>query len=84
MCIIGSDPLSTINLKKKKKKYRRARAALLALRGPGDWEDGLRVLDQSDVRALNERELSAQEKDDIRAIRRQVGIEVEEDDVDDE
>lgn len=42
------------------------------------------MLDQSDVRALNERELSAQEKDDIRAIRRQVGIEVEEDDVDDE
>ena len=35
-------------------KYRRAWATLLALRGHGDWEEELRVLDQSDVRALNE------------------------------
>lgn len=41
------------------------------------------MLDQSDVRALNERELSTQEKDQIRAIRRRVGIVIEED-IDDE
>lgn len=64
-------------------QYRKARAALLALRGHGDWEQELRVLDQSDVRALNERELSTQEKDQIRAIRRRVGIVIEED-IDDE
>lgn len=65
-------------------RYCKARAALLDLRGHGEWEDELRVLDKSDVRALNERELTMQEKDDIRAVRRRIGIEVADDDIDDE
>ncbi|KIM71813.1 hypothetical protein PILCRDRAFT_24708, partial [Piloderma croceum F 1598] len=47
-------------------QYCRARDALLKLRGKGLWEDSLKVLEQSDVRALNERELTAQEKEDVR------------------
>lgn len=61
-------------------KYKRARSALLKLRGKGTWEDTLQVLEQSDVRALNERELTAQEKEDIRRVRERGGVVVELDD----
>ena len=40
-----------------------------------------RVLEQSDVRALNERELTVQEKEDVRRVREQAGVVVEADDV---
>ncbi|KAI9069790.1 hypothetical protein FKP32DRAFT_1559042 [Trametes sanguinea] len=36
------------------RKYRRARRALFALRGPGDWEKELQVLEDHDVRALED------------------------------
>ena len=65
-------------------KYCKAQASLLVLQGHGDWEKELQVLDKLDVHALNERELSMQEKDEIRAVRRCVGIEVDDDEVDDE
>lgn len=55
------------------RQYRRARAALFVLRGGGDWEDMLQVLEPSDVRALNERELTQQEKDDIIRVRTRGG-----------
>ncbi|KAJ7780556.1 hypothetical protein DFH07DRAFT_949798 [Mycena maculata] len=42
--------------------YRYARAALLALRGHGVWEERLRVLKDDDVRGLNERALTAEEQ----------------------
>ncbi|KAJ7842389.1 hypothetical protein B0H14DRAFT_3692184 [Mycena olivaceomarginata] len=45
-----------------KLQYRYARAALLVLRGHGDWELELWVLEDDDVRALNERALTAEEK----------------------
>ncbi|EMD33448.1 hypothetical protein CERSUDRAFT_57000 [Gelatoporia subvermispora B] len=45
-----------------KHNYRRARAALLTLRGPGHWEEELQELLDDDVRALNERALTEQEK----------------------
>lgn len=38
------------------------------LRGGGDWELKLQVLEKSDVRALNERELTQQEKDEVAAV----------------
>ena len=50
-------------------QYRRSHDALLWLRGPGSWEDKLKVLEQSDVKALNEREMTAQEKEDVRRVR---------------
>jgi hypothetical protein len=62
-------------------RYRRARWALLNLRGKGAWEDTLQVLEHSDVRALNERELTAQEKEDIRRVREKAGIIVDGDEV---
>jgi hypothetical protein len=61
-------------------QYRRSRGALLRLRGHGPWEDTLRVLEQSDVRALNERTMTAQEMEDIRRLRERAGIVVEADD----
>ena len=39
-------------------QYRRSRDALVKLRDHGSWEDTLRVLEASDVRALNEREMT--------------------------
>ncbi|KAI5888639.1 uncharacterized protein SCHCODRAFT_02587995 [Schizophyllum commune H4-8] len=45
-----------------KVRYRFARNCLLHLRGPGDWERRLRVLQDEDVRALNERALTSEEK----------------------
>lgn len=62
--------------------YNRARAALVQLRGKGDWEEMLRVLNKSDVRALNERELTAKEKDDRRRVRLLAGRNTE--DIEDE
>ncbi|KAJ6512878.1 hypothetical protein C8R45DRAFT_1087985 [Mycena sanguinolenta] len=43
-------------------RYRYARAALLTLRGHGVWEQRLRILAEDDVRALNERALTSEEK----------------------
>jgi hypothetical protein len=54
-------------------QYCRARKALLELRGSGDWEKVLKVLHHSDVRALNERELNAQEREEIRRVRERGG-----------
>jgi hypothetical protein len=45
-----------------KLRYRYARAAYLVLRDHGEWEKELQVLDDDDVRALNERALTAEEK----------------------
>jgi hypothetical protein len=61
-------------------QYQRARGALLKLRGNGLWEESLRVLKQSDVRALNERELTVQEKEDVRRVRERIGVVVDKDD----
>ena len=62
-------------------QYRRSRDALLNLRGHGPWEDTLRVLERTDVRALNEREMTAKEKDDVRRMqnRAQAGATGEDD-----
>ncbi|KAL1740910.1 hypothetical protein HDZ31DRAFT_85158 [Schizophyllum fasciatum] len=45
-----------------KLRYRFSRAAMLRLRGHGPWEDVLRALADDDVRALNERALTREEK----------------------
>ncbi|KAF7971126.1 hypothetical protein HWV62_22000 [Athelia sp. TMB] len=48
--------------------YRRARAAVKKLRGGGPWALKLQILEKSDVRALNERELTQNEKDEIKRV----------------
>lgn len=55
-------------------KYRRARDALKALRGPGPWELVLQVLEDGDIRALNERELTQDEKNAQAALHLKNGI----------
>jgi hypothetical protein len=65
-------------------QYCRARAAVLNLRGPGSWQSKLQVLEQSDVRALNERALTEQEKDEERRVRMRQGAEMEDSDDEDE
>jgi hypothetical protein len=66
----GQGILRQINLKihKAKLRYRYARNALLRLRGHGSWEQELKVLEDSDVRALNERALTAEEAEQRRAV----------------
>ncbi|KAJ7604326.1 hypothetical protein FB45DRAFT_769378 [Roridomyces roridus] len=49
--------------------YRRARIALLALRGSGPWAAVLQELTQQDIRGMNERTLTDQEKEDDRRAR---------------
>lgn len=54
--------------------YRRARAAVNKLRGEGPWELTLQNLEQSDIRALNERELTEQEKAEVAAVHKANGV----------
>lgn len=54
-------------------RYMRARAALVKLRGQGKWEERLQVLHRSDVRALNERQLNAQEHLEEERLRARLG-----------
>lgn len=54
-------------------KYKRAREAVTKLRGKGAWEQRLQVLHRSDVRALNERQLNAQEALDEQRLRARLG-----------
>ncbi|KAJ7027466.1 hypothetical protein C8F04DRAFT_965213 [Mycena alexandri] len=60
----GQGILRSVSLKihGSKIRYRYARQVLLKLKGHGDWEKKLKVLDEEDVRALNERALTAEEK----------------------
>ena len=58
-------------------QYRRAREALMRLRGAGDWEKTLKVLEKSDVRALNERELNQEEQDELYRLRQRLGTNTE-------
>lgn len=55
-------------------RYRRARGAYMTLHGPGDWEIVLKPLDKSDVRALNERERTAQEVHEQEKLRSRLGL----------
>lgn len=60
----GQGILRLINLKihGAKLRYRYARQALRKLKGHGAWEERLQVLTEDDVRALNERALTDEEK----------------------
>ena len=55
-------------------RYNTARAALLALKGPGDWERVLAVLKPEDVRGICERVMTAEEKEDERRTRQMAGV----------
>ncbi|KAJ7044201.1 hypothetical protein C8F04DRAFT_942455 [Mycena alexandri] len=60
----GQGILRHINIKihASKLRYRYARQAVLKLKAHGDWEKRLKVLAEDDIRALNERALTEEEK----------------------
>ncbi|KAJ7705920.1 hypothetical protein B0H16DRAFT_1345957 [Mycena metata] len=60
----GQGILRQVNIKIHgcKLRYRYARQALLKLKGHGQWEDQFRVLEESDVRALSDREVREEEQ----------------------
>ncbi|KAJ6591797.1 hypothetical protein DFH09DRAFT_1306514 [Mycena vulgaris] len=62
--------------------YRRARVALLVLRGPGDWEQTFQPLLQSQFRGMNEHALNAEEKEEEQRARVLVGLPPDENNVD--
>jgi hypothetical protein len=66
----GQGILRQINLKihKAKLRYRYVRNALKRLKGDGPWERELRVLEDNDVRALNERALTDEEAEQRKAV----------------
>ena len=55
-------------------QYTTARNAVLALRGPGDWENKLRVLKPEDVRGISERSMNNEEKEEYRRTRLMAGL----------
>ncbi|KAJ7601666.1 hypothetical protein DFH06DRAFT_939375, partial [Mycena polygramma] len=55
-------------------RYRLARAALFQLRGAGDWETVLQVLQKGDVRGMNERAMNEEEKEENLRARRLAGL----------
>ncbi|KAF8146729.1 hypothetical protein K438DRAFT_2092496 [Mycena galopus ATCC 62051] len=59
---------NNVRIHKAKLRYRYARNALSRLRGNGEWERVLRVLDDNDVRALNERALTNEERAQRKAV----------------
>lgn len=63
-----------VKIRSARARYCAARSSLLALRGPGEWEEILQVLKAEDVRALNERTLTVEEKDADERARRLAGI----------
>jgi hypothetical protein len=63
-------------------RYRTARTALLSLRGPSDWEDVLQVLEQKDIRGMNERTLNEEEKEEERQARLLAGLGPDDDEMD--
>ncbi|KAJ7775002.1 hypothetical protein B0H16DRAFT_1713446 [Mycena metata] len=60
----GQGILRQVNIKIHgcKLRYRYTRQALLKLKGHGQWEDQFRVLEESDVRALSDREVREEEQ----------------------
>jgi hypothetical protein len=49
-------------------KYRRARAAYLALEGRGEWEQTYRVLEEKDLRGLHEKSITSREAEERRFV----------------
>ncbi|KAF8148323.1 hypothetical protein K438DRAFT_1625581 [Mycena galopus ATCC 62051] len=66
----GQGVLRRVNLKihKAKLRYRYARNTIKRLKGEGPWEKELAVLEDGDVRALNERALTAEEAEQRKTI----------------
>ena len=55
-------------------RYNMARAAVLSLRGSGDWEKTLAVLSHEDVRGISERTMTMEEKEVYKLTWRMAGL----------
>jgi hypothetical protein len=55
-------------------QYNVARAAVLSLCGTGDWERTLQVLKPEDIRGINERSMTEEEKEEYKTTRRMAGL----------
>ncbi|KAJ7034185.1 hypothetical protein C8F04DRAFT_1183471 [Mycena alexandri] len=75
----GQGVLRQINVRihKAKLRYRYARHVLTRLKEHGVWERELRILEDSDVRALNERALTEEEASQRQGVHNHEGIEEE-------
>ncbi|KAF9023539.1 hypothetical protein BDZ89DRAFT_955587, partial [Hymenopellis radicata] len=58
-----------VRIQLNKLRYRWARNTLFQLKGHGQWETELRILEDTDIRGLTERMLSAQEENDRNRLR---------------
>jgi hypothetical protein len=65
----------TVRVHKAKLRYRYARNALLRLRGHGGWERKYRVLEEGDVRGINERAIGEEEEAEWERLRQMGEIE---------
>ncbi|KAJ7863421.1 hypothetical protein B0H13DRAFT_2354190 [Mycena leptocephala] len=65
----------TVRVHKAKLRYRYARNALLRLRGHGGWERKYRVLEEGDVRGINERAVGEEEEAERERLRQMGEIE---------
>jgi hypothetical protein len=80
MLMRGQGVLWQVNVKihKAKLRYQYACNALMRLRGHGSWENELKVLDDVDVRALNERALMVEEAEQRKTVHDLEDVVVEE------
>ena len=62
------------NIKACQLQYNVARAALLSLRGPGPWEEILRVLQPDDIRGMGERVIITEEREFDDRMRKMAGL----------
>ena len=63
-----------VRIRQWQRRYNMARAAVLSLRGSGDWEKTLAVLNPEDVRGISERTMTIEEKEEYKLTRRMAGL----------
>ncbi|KAF4582638.1 hypothetical protein EYR40_002561 [Pleurotus pulmonarius] len=63
-----------VRIKAVRAQYDISRRSLLSLRGPGDWENTLKVLRAEDIRGINERTLNEEEQEEYRRARLLAGM----------
>ncbi|KAF7420750.1 hypothetical protein PC9H_011268 [Pleurotus ostreatus] len=63
-----------VRIKAVRAQYDISRRSLLSLRGPGDWENTLKVLRAEDIQGINERTLNEEEQEEYRRARLLAGM----------
>ena len=63
-----------VRVRQCQRQYNTARAAVLALRGPGDWEKTLAILMPNDVWGISEHAMTAEEQEEYTRTRQMAGV----------